>query len=304
MKPAVYKIMTIDVSAGEKYQFRVSGSQIIFPGFIKLTGTSKEDVILPELEEGEELVVEDFNPEQHFTQPPPRFTEARLVKTLEEEGIGRPSTYAPTISTIISRGYVERVKNKLKPTKLGFIVIDLLTEYFPNVTDTEFTAQMEERLDKIEEDEEYWREVLSDFYHPFKEKLEVAREEMEEVNFVEETDEVCDKCGKPMVVKHGRYGKFLACSGYPECKNTKPFLIKTGVKCPKCEDGELVERKSKKGRKFYGCSNYPDCEFLVWDKPVEEKCPECGGLMVEKHTRKRGDYHKCINKECGHIVEI
>ncbi len=303
MSPAVYKILTIDIKVGKKYLFRASGSQIIFPGFIKLVGTNKEDVILPDLEEGEELKLKELNPEQHFTQPPPRYTEARLVKTLKEEGIGRPSTYAPTISTIIDREYVEREKNKLKSTKLGFIVTDLLTEYFPDVTDEEFTAHMEQRLDKIEENEDSWKEVLKDFYFSFEKKLEKAEKNMKEVNFEEKTDELCEKCGEPMVVKYGRYGKFLACSGYPDCKNTKPYLIKTGVDCPECEDGEMVERKSKKGRKFYGCSQYPDCDFMVWDKPVSEKCPECGGFMVEKSSRKRGDYYKCINKECKFIKE-
>ncbi|MFW5984760.1 MAG: type I DNA topoisomerase [Halanaerobiaceae bacterium] len=298
MKPAIYKILTIDVGAGEKYLFRISGSKILFPGFIKLTGSRKDDVILPPLDEGDELKFEEFQPEQHFTQPPPRYSEAKLVKTLEKEGIGRPSTYAPTISTIISREYVERKNKKLIPTELGFVVTDLLCDYFPRVTDVEFTAYLEERLDKIEEGGDEWRELLSEFYFPFAERLETAEEEMEEVNFVEETDEVCEECGSPMVVKYGRYGKFLACSAYPECENTKPYLDKIGVKCPDCEDGEIVQRKSKKGRRFFGCSNYPDCDFVAWDKPVKERCPECGGLMVEKSTRKKGTFHKCINKEC------
>jgi len=198
---------------------------------------------------------------------------------------------------------VEREKNKLKPTKLGFIVTDLLSKYFPDVTDVEFTAQMEDKLDNIEENDGNWKKLLKEFYYPFAEKLKKAENNMEEVNYVEETDEVCDKCGEPMVVKYGRYGKFLACSAYPDCENTKPYLVKTDVNCPECDDGELVERKSKKGRKFYGCSSYPDCEFLVWDKPVAEKCPECEGLMVEKRSRKKGTYYKCINKECKYVKE-
>ncbi len=304
MKSAVYKLITVDVEAGEKYLFRISGSEILFPGFIRLTGTRKDDVILPDLDEGDQLEVEEFIPEQHFTKPPPRYTEARLVKTLEEKGIGRPSTYAPTISTIISREYVERDNKNLVPTELGFIVTDLLTEFFPQVTDEEFTAYLEERLDSIEEGKDNWKEVLSDFYFSFADRLEVAEEEMEEVDFVEETDEVCEKCGSPMVVKHGRYGKFLACSAYPECENTRPYLEKIGVKCPECEDGDIIKRKSKKGRRFFGCSNYPDCEFVAWDKPVAEKCPECGGLMVEKSSKSKGTYHKCINKEClaEHVI--
>lgn len=306
MSSAIYKILTVNIQAGERYLFRVSGSQILFPGFLKIDDSSRmEDKILPPIAEGESLRPLEYTPEQHFTQPPPRYTEASLVKTLEEEGIGRPSTYAPTISTIISRGYVERDGKQLKPTKLGFIVTDLLSEHFPDVTDIEFTAQLEERLDSIEEGKNEWKKVLADFYIPFAERLEEAREEMDEVQLKEETvDEKCDKCGRPMVVKYGRYGKFLACSGYPECKNTKPYLIKTGVQCPECEDGELVQRKSKKGKVFYGCGNYPDCNFLTWNRPVEKKCPQCGGLMVEKRTRKKGLTHKCINKGCGYEEEV
>ena len=301
MSAAVYKVLTINIKAGDIYLFRASGSQIVFPGFLKVKNwNQKEDVILPDINEGDSLPVEKYDPEQHFTQPPARYTEASLVKTLEEEGIGRPSTYAPTISTVISRGYVERNAKQLRPTKLGFIVVDLLSEHFPNVTDIEFTAQMENRLDSIEDGKDNWKKVLSDFYFPFAKRLDEAQEEMDEVELQSEvTDEVCEKCEKPMVVKYGRYGKFLACSGYPECKNTKPFLIKTGVSCPSCEDGELIERKSRKGRTFYGCTGYPDCDFVSWNKPIEKKCPECEGILVEKRSRKKGLTHKCINKECG-----
>ena len=301
MTSAVYKTLTVNINVAKDYMFRVSGSKILFPGFLRvLSHDNKKDDILPEFTEGEKLDLEELDPEQHFTKPPSRYTEASLVKALEEKGIGRPSTYAPTMSTIISRGYVEKEKKSLKPTKLGKTVTELLSEYFPEVTDLEFTAQMEKRLDQVEEGGENWKELVSDFYFPFKERLDDAHENMEKVNVLEETDEICDKCGRPMVVKYGRYGKFLACTGYPDCKNTKPFLIKTGVDCPKCEDGEIVERKSKKGRKFYGCSNYPDCDFVLWNKPVEEKCPKCGSVMVEKYSRKKGTYYKCTNKECGH----
>jgi DNA topoisomerase-1 len=301
MSPALYESISAQFKAGEKYKFRVSGSRLLFPGHLILTGKEKEDNIdLPVLNEGDKYSLLKTNPEQHFTTPPPRYSEATRVKTLEEEGIGRPSTYAPTLSTIESRDYVEKEGRYFKPTELGETVTELLTEYFPDVTDVEFTAGLEKRLDEIEKGNEDWKKILRDFYEPFYNRLENARENMESVQIVEETDEVCEKCGSPMVVKYGRYGKFLACSSYPECKNTKPFLIKTGVDCPECEDGEVIERTSKKGRTFYGCSNYPDCNFMTWNKPVEKKCPECGGVMVEKTTKAKGKHLKCTNKECGH----
>lgn len=302
MSPAIYQTLTIDINAGERYHFRASGSKMLFPGFLKVnTFSSNNRTEIPELEEGEKLIIDEIETEQHFTSPPPRYTEARLVKTLEEEGIGRPSTYAPTISTILEREYVEKDGNKLVPTDLGFTVNDLLVEYFPDVTDVEFTARIEKKLDKIEEGDFEWRRLLTEFYQPFKEKLENAEENMEKVEYVEETDETCEECGGDMVVKYGRYGKFLACSNYPECENTKPYLDKTGVECPSCEEGELVRRRSKKGKKFYGCSSYPDCDYMLWDKPVEIPCPECGGQMVEKYSRRHGEYIKCI--ECGHTED-
>ncbi|ADQ14775.1 type I DNA topoisomerase [Halanaerobium hydrogeniformans] len=301
MSPALYESISAQFKAGEKYKFRVSGSRLLFPGHLILTGKAKEDKIdLPVLKEGDVYKLQDVKPEQHFTKPPARFSEASLVKTLEEEGIGRPSTYAPTLSTIVSRDYVEKDGRYLKPTELGETVTELLSEYFPDVTDVEFTASLEQRLDEIEKGNEDWKKLLKDFYQPFYERLEHARENMERVQIVEETDEVCEVCGKPMVVKYGRYGKFLACSGYPDCKNTKPYLIKTGVDCPECDDGEVIERTSKKGRTFFGCSNYPECNFMAWNKPVEKPCPECGGVMVEKTTKAKGEHYKCINKECGH----
>ncbi|MFW5736606.1 MAG: type I DNA topoisomerase [Halanaerobium sp.] len=301
MSPALYESISAQFKTASKYKFRVSGSRLLFPGHLILTGKEKEDDIdLPVLNEGDLYSLEKTNPEQHFTTPPPRYSEATLVKTLEEEGIGRPSTYAPTLSTIESRDYVEKEGRYFKPTELGETVTELLTEYFPDVTDVEFTAELEKRLDEIEKGNEDWKKILRDFYEPFYERLENARENMESVQIVEETDEVCEKCGSPMVVKYGRYGKFLACSSYPECKNTKPYLIKTGVDCPECEDGEIIERTSKKGRTFYGCSNYPDCNFMSWNKPVKKPCPECGSLMVEKTTKAKGKHYKCTNKECGH----
>jgi DNA topoisomerase-1 len=301
MSPALYESISAQFKVGAKYKFRVSGSRLLFPGHLILTGKAKEDDIdLPVLNEGDIYSLLKTNPEQHFTTPPPRYSEASLVKTLEEEGIGRPSTYAPTLSTIESRDYVEKDGRYFKPTELGETVTELLTDYFPDVTDLEFTAGLEKRLDEIEKGNEDWKKILRDFYEPFYQRLENARENMESVQIVEETDEVCEKCGSPMVVKYGRYGKFLACSSYPECKNTKPYLIKTGVDCPECEDGEVIERTSKKGRTFYGCSNYPDCNFMTWNKPIEKACPDCGGVMVEKTTKAKGKHYKCINKECGH----
>ena len=307
MSPAIYRVLTVNIQAGDKYLFRATGSRIVFPGFLKVTNEKeREDVILPELVEGDKLPVRKYDPQQHFTQPPPRFTEASLVKTLEEEGIGRPSTYAPIISTIISRGYVEREGRQLVPTDLGFIVVDLLSKHFPDVTDIEFTAQMEKKLDSIEEGKEDWKKILADFYHPFAARLEEAIEKMERVELAAETtEEKCEVCGRPMVIKYGRFGKFLACSGYPECTNTKTFLIKTGVNCPECKDGEIIQRKTRRGRIFYGCSNYPDCEFTSWNKPADKACPECKGLMVEKRNKEKGLFYSCINEECGHeeIVE-
>jgi len=301
MSPALYESISGQFKVGDRYKFRVSGSRLLFPGHLILTGKAKEDDIdLPVLNEGDKYSLLKTNPEQHFTTPPPRYSEASLVKTLEEEGIGRPSTYAPTLSTIESRDYVEKDGRYFQPTELGETVTELLTDYFPDVTDVEFTAGLEKRLDEIEKGNEDWKIILRDFYEPFYQRLENARENMESVQIVEETDEVCDECGSPMVVKYGRYGKFLACSSYPECKNTKPYLIKTGVDCPECDEGEVIERTSKKGRTFYGCSNYPDCNFMSWNKPVDKPCPECGSLMVEKTTKAKGKHYKCSNKECGH----
>ncbi len=300
MAPAVYETMTVDIGAGNKYTFRASGSKMLFRGFLRVNTFSKSNLTeIPEVEEGERLELSELDPEQHFTSPPARYTEASLVKTLEKEGIGRPSTYAPTISTIVDREYVEREGNKLVPTDLGFTVNDLLVEYFPDVTDVEFTARIEQKLDLIEDGEIEWRTLLDDFYAPFQEKLENAKENMEKIEYVEETGETCEKCGGDMVVKYGRYGKFVACSNYPDCKNTKPYLDSTGVECPECGEGELVKRKSKKkGKKFFGCSTYPDCEYMLWDKPISQPCPECDGQLVEKYSRKYGEYVKCV--DCGY----
>jgi DNA topoisomerase-1 len=302
MKPAIYETYTIDILNGE-YNFRYNGSKLIFDGFLKLFDKDNNDDQIPAVDEGDTIKAEKINPEQHFTNPPPRFTEASLVKTMEEEGIGRPSTYAPTLSKIVSRNYVDKKGKYFIPTDLGKTVNELLTEYFPDVTDTEFTAQLEKRLDEIEEGKEKWQQILKDFYSDFDKRLKDAKKNMKKVNMDIETDIKCDKCGRPMVIKHGRYGKFLACTGFPECKNTKPYLEKIGIDCPKCEDGEIIKRKSKKGRTFYGCSNYPDCDFVSWSKPTDKDCPECGSMMVEKYSKKQGAYYKCTNKECKHTVK-
>ena len=274
-----------------------------FDGFLKIYITSDEeqkDMEIPLLIKDDKLKVEEVNPNQHFTQPPARYTEASLIKTLEELGIGRPSTFAPTIGTILARDYVILDKKSFMPTELGILVNDLLKDYFKNVVNEEFTAELEEKLDTVAEGNQSWVEVVEDFYKDFAVVLAIAEEEIEQIEIVEEvSDVICEKCGKNMVVKHGRFGKFLACPGYPECKNTKAIVDELNVKCPKC-DGNIVRRKSKKGRVFFGCSNYPECDFVSWDEPIEEKCPECKGLMVSKKTKKEKTI-KCINENCGYI---
>ncbi|MCX7838392.1 MAG: type I DNA topoisomerase, partial [Anaerolineae bacterium] len=280
------------------FLFRATGSILKFPGFLAVYREGRDEAddkdeesnrILPPLERDEPLDLLGIYPEQHFTQPPPRYTEATLIKALEEKGIGRPSTYAPILSTIQERGYIERLPDRrLKPTELGFLVNDLLVKHFPNEVDVGFTAQMEEQLDKIAEGEANWVQVLRDFYAPFKQTLDRATIEMPDVTLpVETTNEVCDKCGAPMVIKRGRFGKFLACSRFPECRNTRNLSASggsanTGVTCPKCKQGTIVEKRSKKGRVFYSCNRYPECEFALWDKPVKTPCPRCGGLMTLK----------------------
>jgi len=342
MKPAVIDQTTISIKA-DKYGLRSTGSVIKFQGFLKVYGGSSEDNLLPKLKKDQELDLVKINEKQHFTEPPARYSDATLVKTLEEYGIGRPSTYAPTIATIIARNYVERDESKrLAPTEMAFLVTDLLTEHFPHVIDYKFTAGLEEDLDKIAEGKQDWVKTLKDFYKPFHENLEKKEEEISKKDLTEEeTGEVCEKCGKPMIKKVGRYGTFLACSGFPECKNTKPLAGKkekmegdeepcpkcgkpmvvkhgrygaflacsgypdckyikktqktTGVKCPECKEGEIVSRRSKRGKIFYGCSAYPKCDFALWYKPTGNKCPDCGSLLVEKAKKKIA----CSNKECG-----
>lgn len=311
MASAIMDTLTVDIAAllpgnAPVYNLRATGSKIKFPGFMILyveqqeqQTNESEEKILPDLAINQPLLLRGIAPEQHFTQPPPQYTEAMLVKTLEELGIGRPSTYATIIDTIQRRGYVRLVNKRFEPTELGFVVTDLLKEHFAQILDTEFTAQMEAELDNIAEGQSDWIKVLAAFYGPFSTQLEQAQAEMQRVEIQDEISDVkCDQCGRYMVIKQGRFGKFLACPGFPECRNTKPLLQEIGVRCPKC-GGAIVERRSKKGRLFYGCSRYPECDFVSWDPPVGRICPECGGVLVRK-TRKSSTQIVCQNKECSY----
>ncbi|MGE5674127.1 MAG: type I DNA topoisomerase [Mycobacterium leprae] len=313
MAPAVLDTVSIDIAAGDRI-FRASGSTIKFAGFMKVyiegedeESPKEEEGFLPELTEGQKLQRLELTPKQHFTQPPPRYSEAMLVKALEERGIGRPSTYAPIIETIQARGYVEKEEKRFIPTELGQLVIEILTEYFPWIIDVEFTARMEGELDEVAEGDADWHQVLQRFFTPFEETLKEAEEkiggfELED----EESDVVCEKCGRNMVIKYGRFGKFLACPGFPDCKNTKPILEETGVVCPQCGEGQIVERKAKKGgRKFYGCSRYPECDFVSWEKPVPQHCPECGAsYLVEKKHKELGLVHMCKAPGCTYVEPV
>ncbi|MNW23625.1 DNA topoisomerase 1 [compost metagenome] len=307
MSSAIMDTLSVDITAGDTV-FRASGSKVRFPGFMKVyvegndDGKTEEDKLLPPLQTGDALKRESIEPKQHFTQPPPRYTEARLVKTLEELGIGRPSTYAPTLETIQKRGYVAIEEKKFVPTELGELVIEQMEQFFPEILNVEFTANMEGDLDHVEEGAEDWVKVLNDFYKSFEKRLEVAEEEMAEIEIEDEvSDEVCDKCGKPMVYKLGRFGKFLACSGFPDCRNTKPIVKDIGVTCPSCNTGHVVERRSKKGRIFYGCDRYPECDFVSWDRPSTKPCPVCSSMMVEKRS-KQGIKLQCTS--CDHVEMV
>ncbi|MDR0356843.1 MAG: type I DNA topoisomerase [Clostridiales Family XIII bacterium] len=300
MAPAVFDAVSADIVNGA-YTFRATGSKLKFNGFLSVYQTAieeNEDKMLPELVKGEGLDLDKLDAEQSFTQPPARFTEASLVKELEEKDIGRPSTYVPIIATLVERKYVSRLKKTLQPTDLGFVVTELMEKYFNEIVDTGFTAALEDRLDDIETQGVDWREIVGKFYDVLKEEIKVADREIEKVELQDEvTDEICDVCGKPMVIKHGRFGAFLACSGYPECKSTKPIVTKINVKCPLCGK-DIVARKSRKGRVFYGCSGYPNCTQSYWNKPVDKKCPKCGSLLTEKKTKTSA--LQCSNSECGY----
>ncbi len=301
MEDARSEATTLNIDAtckgtGNVYNFRASGSVLKFAGFrtVYMEGRDDSDEpddknSLPALEQGDALDCSEIKANQHFTEPPPRYTEATLIKVMEEKGIGRPSTYAPTIGTLVDRNYVERERNRLTPTQLGITVTDLLTEYFTDVMDLDFTAKMEEELDDVSRGEREWVPMLGEFYGPFQKALTNADEQMPKIRMEEETDEVCDKvdeegqvCGKPMVIKTGRFGRFMACTGFPDCRNTKPILKKTGVACPKC-GGDIVERKARgRGRPFFGCSKYPECDLILNQPPLITPCPECNSLMVQK----------------------
>jgi DNA topoisomerase-1 len=357
MPPAVYDTTAVDITAG-KYLFRSTTQSLKFDGFMKVYQESKDNGngkngenglvdFIPDINEGDELKLQDIIPSQHFTKPPPRYSQATLVKALEAEGIGRPSTYASIVSTLLDRKYVENQERRLFPTDLGKTVNKILVESFPTVFSVKFTAGMENDLDKIEMGEAEWVDVVKEFYVPFEKRLSKLSSKEKEIkeSLTEQTEETCDKCGAPMVIKWGRNGRFLACSAYPDCKNTKPlggsdeaietdekcekcgspmivktgrfgkFLacsaypeckttkpISTGVKCPKDNcGGDIVEKRSKKGKVFYGCSKYPDCDFVSWYKPANEKCPKCGsGFMYDKVSQKKGPYLSC--PDCKHKI--
>ncbi|MEK6263729.1 MAG: type I DNA topoisomerase [Clostridium sp.] len=303
MESCLLNTVSIDIENGD-YILKASGSKVTFDGFRKIYNEDLDEdentLKLPELTEKDILVNESIQGKQHFTLPPARFSEASLVKTLEENGIGRPSTYAPIISTLLGRRYIEKDKKTLEVTELGNIVNNIVSEYFKQIVDVEFTAQMENNLDTIEEGQEKWEDIVDIFFTPLKKDIEIAEKEIAKITIEDEvTEVVCDKCGKFMVIKHGRFGDFLACPGYPECKNTKAITKELEVNCPKC-DGKVLERRSKKGTKFFGCSNYPKCDFVSWFEPTIIKCPKCDTYMLKKYSKSKGEFTECSNAECKH----
>ncbi|MDX1607792.1 MAG: type I DNA topoisomerase [Candidatus Spechtbacterales bacterium] len=315
MTPAIFAATTIDINTNTEYGFRATGQVMRFPGFLKVYPVKFKEAELPEISKGDALELKKLNPEQHFTKPPARYSEATLIKALEKHGIGRPSTYAPVISTIQSRNYVKKDEQKrLEPTEIGFIVTDLLTEHFPKIVDIDFTAEMEDDLDKIAHGKNDWRKVLDEFYTPFEKKLEKKYDEVKKKDMTEETDKTCPECGKKMLKRMGRYGWFYACSGFPECKHTENIKREgehhelKDVHCPKCVEGKVVQRKTRKGKTFWGCSRYPDCDFGLWYHPhIEQiegttkhrvaKCPKCNKALVIKGKNKKV---ACSNKECDY----
>lgn len=309
MAPAIYETMSAEIS-DKRTGLRFYGEHKVFAGFTTLYEESTDEttdsveMTLPLLKEGQRITVRKIHTDQHFTQPPSRYTEASLVRTLEENGIGRPSTYAPTITTIIGRGYVSREKKRLFPTELGIMVTEMMENYFKKIIDTEFTANMEERLDEVEEGKTDWKQILREFYPEFESTLAVAEKEIEKVEVKDDVSDVpCDKCGAMMVYKMGKFGRFLACPNFPDCRNTMPILNYIDAKCPICGK-RLLEKTSRKNRRFYGCEGYPECDFVSWDKPVDEKCSRCGHYMIEKKNNKGDIIHLCTNENCRHKTVV
>ncbi len=306
MAPAMFVTKTIKIKANE-YDFRVSGSILEFEGYLKIYKKNEEkanenekDVLIPDISLNQQLDLKEINPLQHFTQPPARYTEATLIKTLEEIGVGRPSTYAPTISTITSRHYVTKEDKLFYTTELGEIVNDIVKNNFGDIINVDFTANMENKLDEIEEGKVEWKDILREFYPPFEDMINQAYEKIEHIEIEDEkTDIICEKCGANMVIKYGKYGKFLACPNFPNCSNAKPFFEEAGVNCPEC-NGKVLIKKTKKGRKFYGCENNPECEFISWNKPTGEKCPKCNSFLIEKGTKNK--IVCCSNNDCGYYL--
>ena len=301
MSPARYETTSVKIGAGE-YVFTVAASKVAFDGFMSVytqeDDLKKDNLLSQSLEKGMRLKLQALKPEQHFTQPPAHYTEASLVKALEEQGIGRPSTYAPTITTIISRRYVAKEQKNLYVTELGEVVNNIMKQAFPSIVDVNFTAMMEGLLDCVEAGTVQWKTVVRNFYPDLKKDVDEAERELEKVDIQDEvTDVLCDVCGRNMVIKYGPHGRFLACPGFPECRNTRPYYEKIGVPCPKC-GGDVVLKKTQKGRKYFGCENHPDCDFMSWQKPSEKRCPSCGSYMVEK-----GSKLVCSETTCGYVEQ-
>ncbi|EHG14480.1 DNA topoisomerase 1 [Streptococcus intermedius F0395] len=288
---------TMNVKLGQNgVQFAANGSQVKFDGYLAIYNDSDKNKMLPDMKKGDLVKCINTNPEQHFTQPPARYSEATLIKTLEENGVGRPSTYAPTIETIQKRYYVKLVSKRFEPTELGEIVNSLIVEFFPDIVNVKFTADMEAKLDDVEVGKEQWKKVIDEFYKPFEKEVSKAETEMEKIQIKDEPAGFdCEVCGSPMVIKLGRYGKFYACSNFPDCRHTQAIVKEIGVECPKCHQGQIIERKTKRNRLFYGCNRYPDCDFTSWDKPVGRSCPKCGQYLVEKKVRGGGKQVVCSN---------
>ena len=303
MANAIYETTTVNIGAGD-YRFHVSTSRVSFDGF-RLAYVEADDekeekqVTFKSIDENTKLTFEEFDSKQHFTQPPAHYTEASLVKTLEELGIGRPSTYSPTITTIIARRYITKENKNLYVTEIGEVVNQIMKDSFPSIVDEHFTANMETLLDGVAEGTVNWKQVVRNFYPDLKQAVEAAEKDLEKITIEDEvTDEVCELCGRNMVIKYGPHGKFLACPGFPECKNTKPYYEKINVACPKCGK-DIVLKKTRKGRKYYGCIDNPECDFMSWGRPVADKCPRCGGYMVVK-----GNKVACANEQCGYVTDI